>query len=327
MKKAFEYKPDSYECAIKHFYFLYEMQRQVEGINFLRRLQGAKIQGKENTQLVELLLDGFHDHGVGSKILVSSRHTADRQFLIEAYRGAAAAATAQLKLLKAAELELCLANIYYTDLNDVNKATRIWQRHLNMGGRSTKQEGLTGKIRLRSNTALSQVYFRRALASPRGSAEQEAAVKNLEQLVLTKPSSSGEKEVISVNPASRCLGHWYKLAGKVEDAHACFKVHVKRAIEILSDDDPENDIEGYKQLGYVLVATEHNTEAIGLFHMLGVLIIQMMKGIRGEKEEKKEEKAEGHAPKESDRDEEKQDETKGQPDEVSQDQRQDMEIR
>ena len=103
-----------------------------------------------------------------------------------------------------------------------------------------------------------------------GSRHAEEHVKNLEKLVKKRAQSTDDSSTfISVGFPAVILDVWYRLNGLQEDANACFRPWIEEAIQILSDDDPDNDMEVLLKLWKVLFAAGDDKNSIAIMHYLG----------------------------------------------------------
>ena len=100
--------------------------------------------------------------------------------------------------------------------------------------------------------SLCQLYYDKAEAAERAGAQFDHWVAKLE--ALTKISNAQDEQNISTSVASSMmLGLWYRLHGREQDAKLCFRPQILDGIDTLTDDDPENDIDGYITLGLTLL--------------------------------------------------------------------------
>lgn len=72
----------------------------------------------------------------------------------------------------------------------------------------------------------------------------------------------------NLRPATIHLGVLYKRLGKLNEARACFREHVKLGIDMLIDDDDSNDFGAYSALGTVFAAADEDIQASAAFQYL-----------------------------------------------------------
>lgn len=72
---------------------------------------------------------------------------------------------------------------------------------------------------------------------------------------LRKMSIDVENELTDITSPKRALSRYFSLIGKKEEAKEAMKSEVKINLELLSDDDSENDWQGYQGLAICLMYT------------------------------------------------------------------------
>ena len=103
----------------------------------------------------------------------------------------------------------------------------------------------------RTVNALGQLYYDRATTAELDGEDPNVWISKLMNII--KPSKAGnitESNARQTNVLH--LGVWHRLHGRNEEARACFKVRILEAIDILTDDYPENDTYGFEVLAQVL---------------------------------------------------------------------------
>ncbi|KAH0543160.1 hypothetical protein FGG08_002505 [Glutinoglossum americanum] len=199
----------------------------------------------------------------------ASQETNELPFLIDAYHAAIAAAKKELRMVTASLLELCLAGVYYVHGEDQERAVRMWKK-IRKTFAASKVEAEMIFVKDEALTCLARHWFKMALGADKGSSLARRCVDKLERLAKFKVQTAGPPSTfISTNTSSIILGLWYRLNDQTEDARACFRAHVKEAIQILSDGDPGNDFDGYLKLGLVFIAAGDDKNAVAMFQALG----------------------------------------------------------
>lgn len=120
-------------------------------------------------------------------------------------------------------------------------------------------------LRSLSMNQLSQLYFGRAVNLEKQGLSPDPWISKLESLCRQAESSEGDNDVFSKEAASKVLGLWYRLHDRHDKAKACFKATVLEAIDILTDDDPENDWFGYTDLAEALLKAGDKVNASPAF--------------------------------------------------------------
>ena len=246
---------------------LKEQKQDWSGIfDMLRTMKEGKAPGKKYSLLSESLWENPVDFCDYFIILVKATNASNQfPFLTNIYRDAISDARKALKPVIASLLEMCLALVYYRWTHESEKAVGIWGGILSRFS-SSKIEADMGYVKIRASVSLAEHYFNSALDAD-GSLEVDRNIKKLERLAKSKAKSTDElPTVINSNYASLILAIWYRRIGEQEKADACFRVHKKEILQILSDKDPSNDVEGLLRLYQLLAAIGSDKEAIACRH-------------------------------------------------------------
>jgi hypothetical protein len=102
------------------------------------------------------------------------------------------------------------------------------------------------------------------------SAESEKQGNKLEKLVKKRMSNVNEEKFFTTSAPALFLGLWYQLNGRLEEANACFRPFVTNAMQIVSDDDPDNDLEGLSALHLTLCMAGDDSNVIAMSYFMGV---------------------------------------------------------
>ncbi|KAE8376136.1 hypothetical protein BDV26DRAFT_294367 [Aspergillus bertholletiae] len=189
--------------------------------------------------------------------------TDNLDFMVDSWRTAARAARKASKTVTGAQLDLSLARIYSEFLQDQAKAVKHWERIMNTYASST-DETVIGYSKLKASFELAKRFLCDAVEAGIGTAEAEEAGAKLERLKKqVKLNDASVLWMISSTPTI-CLGIYYRLSGREDEARAQFKPSIQRGITILSDDDPENDILGFVDLYNALSSAGDTKNAIAV---------------------------------------------------------------
>lgn len=267
--KAMQNKKDCDFCISVNLYYKMRKEDWSGIFGMLRKMKEEKMPGKKYSLLSESLWENQYEYSEYFEILVKAGKAANEfPFLINVYRDAVSDARKALKPVIASLLEICLAQLYYTWAREPEKALSIWGGILSRFS-SSKVEADMGYVKRMSLLNLAYHYFNCALDAVDGSVEVDKNIKKLERLAKSKAKPTDElSTVINCNPASFTLGIWYRRIGEQEKADACFRVHMKEILQILSDNDPSNDSEGFMRLYQLLAAIGNDKEVIAFTHSL-----------------------------------------------------------
>ena len=220
------------------------------------------------TNLITTISRDFRWQEFFSYVLRASRETEQLPWLQDVYEKAVVATKKRLLPVIATTLEVCLAMIY-----------------MSMGGEEEKLEHLLDNVfkllirpRALENSTLwsceelmAQKYgsycLQKAYSADNDSEEARYAGK-LERFCKIKPKGTDDApEVITTSFLAVYLGLWHHLRGKEEAAREYLKPRLKKALMILSDEDPSNDDHGYSSLAKVLVAAGQDESARAVLHV------------------------------------------------------------
>ncbi|PKX89084.1 uncharacterized protein P174DRAFT_471791 [Aspergillus novofumigatus IBT 16806] len=143
-----------------------------------------------------------------------------------------------------------------------------WMRILNTYG-SAKEEGQIGSAKVIASSKLAQLWLCHAINAGLDSPKAEEYVGRLEQLVSQYRTKDTSALWVAARAWAISLGVWYCLIGQHDDARALLTPSVKQAIQILSDDDPENDDAGLTDLQNALLAAGDAKNVITIAYALG----------------------------------------------------------
>jgi tetratricopeptide (TPR) repeat protein len=240
----------------------YHDAKRYEDIMKLFRGLNEPIEGLDYTRLSESLLEGSYKLGDGHfKIFAQAAFATDElPFAFEMYHNAITAARRLHQSVQAAYLELCLATLYDRYGHDSERAVKIWGKILDTY-RSIKAETKIAGAKRSASISLARYCVKRSVEVGKDSNEAKGCGTILQRLSKVR---TGSQVTIAASASTTMLGAWYKLMGRDEEANACFRVQVKESIRMLSDDDPTNDKEAYRNLAMVLAAAGDDKTAIGL---------------------------------------------------------------
>ncbi|KAK2736232.1 hypothetical protein FQN57_000830 [Myotisia sp. PD_48] len=268
-QQAQRVRPSCNTCTLNILSKMDEMELYGDIIQLLKDMNAKENATKANSVLIDSLWQNSSEEPEYFGIVAKAAHkTNELNFVADVYRSAIRAARKKLKTVVACSLELCLAALYYQHFHEENRAIPVWKKVLETFSVS-KEESEMGFIRKQASIKLARHYFREAVAAGIDSPEAVKHVAELEWLVNGRGNGESNASFIPASASATILGAWYILKGMKEEANVFFKPSIKAALEILSDDDPENDMEGYFGLVSVLIVTRDDRNAIALLHALG----------------------------------------------------------
>jgi tetratricopeptide (TPR) repeat protein len=242
----------------------YQVAKRHEDIMKLFRSLNSLIEGLNYTRMSESLLTEGNcrfNKGYFQVFAQAALTTDELPFAFEMYRNAITAARRLHKPVQAAQLELCLASLYDRYSHDSERAARMWEKVLETYRSNIKAETQIAEAKRAASICLARYCVKRSVEVGKDSSEAERCGAILQRLSKVR---AGSQVTIAASESTTMLGAWYKLMGRDEEADACFRVQVKESIRMLSDDDPTNDKEAYRNLAMVLAAAGDDKTAIGL---------------------------------------------------------------
>ncbi|KAF7179313.1 hypothetical protein CNMCM7691_008246 [Aspergillus felis] len=269
IKRALAVNPWCSRCTYTILRFQNETKRFDETIYLVKEFADAQVPDKEYNRLTDFL---WQMPTVGDEVLehlaAAGQATGNLDLIVRSYRDAARAARKSSMTVVAADLDLSLARLYSEYTREEDKATKRWERILNTYG-SAKEEGEIGSSKVYASSKLAQLWLCHAVDAGVGSPEAEEYISRLEQLVARYKTEDTSAFWIAARARAISLGLWYRLTGRHDEARALLAPSVKRAIQILSDDDPENDSAGLTDLQNALLAAGDVKNVIAISYVLG----------------------------------------------------------
>ncbi|KAL4952200.1 NACHT and TPR domain protein [Aspergillus filifer] len=214
-------------------------------IELLIQLDESTVPGEDHSKLTQALLDtpdlnnNFFD--IAAAAATATGHL---NLMLQSWKTAAKAARNELQSITSAELELCIGKLYSEYLYDTRRAMKQWEQILSIYA-SSKGEGRIGVIKNEAAHQLARQLLNDAVEAEIGSPEATAIGARLEKVV--KRYTTGSLWWLdSLGAVS--LGVYYRLNGQEAEARDQFRPLLKRGLDALSDDDPDNDIYGFNDL-------------------------------------------------------------------------------
>lgn len=137
----------------------------------------------------------------------------------------------------------------YADKMD--EAVEVYETALERLPKQKTRYGFSS-LRLTFKDRLCQLYYHKAKAAECAGTHFDHWVSKLEGLAKTS-NAQGVQDVSASEDSSLMLGLWYRLHGREQEAKLCFRTQILNGIDILTDDDPENDLDGYMTLAHTLL--------------------------------------------------------------------------
>ncbi|KAJ5093886.1 hypothetical protein N7456_009747 [Penicillium angulare] len=268
-QKSFELDLHCEECITSVLFHLHLDQQYENYISFMRRMAKIPMLNNDWTQLDQSINERPWPRCGFFRLTASSAFKAkDIPFMIDAWSSARSVARKESETARVACLDLCLARIYKEFAHDKAKAISIWENVFEAFV-DTKDDGFPALIKVLATNSLAIHFLSEAIDAGVGTPEAEPQLAQLERLsarmkIKMKSSFWADSYAQFFAP-----GVYYRLAGEYTKFQAYFKPVIKRAVEILSDDDPGNDREGLVALLGAMIAAGDSGRVIALSYSLG----------------------------------------------------------
>lgn len=271
-QKYFRLNRDSISTAQMIIWFLSEdPERQHEIIIFLKELQADVVPKTGLSRLVQFpdgsyILDDSDTYSVAVQV---ARKTGDLDLIRETL-------LASIKSAKASNdvgYLLChLALLTRQEYRDEPTAVRIWEHVIELNHRSPITSG-SSSATLMASRNLEVVYYDRALEAERDSLRRKSGIKMLENIAKGLPTSAKIVEedtpfALTTHHTTLVLGQLYQMIGAKSKARECFEIHVRLAVDLLTDDTAENDSQGYWILFSVFIRVKDDENAFAAISLL-----------------------------------------------------------
>ncbi|KAF2740355.1 hypothetical protein EJ04DRAFT_548404 [Polyplosphaeria fusca] len=149
------------------------------------------------------------------------------------------------------------------------EAIELWEQLTDL----LKNKGFTSHTQVLAARRLARIYIARAIeAGP----ESEVAAAMLEKVRTVAavpndedfPDEEGYVFGLSTSQVRSLLGRYYSRVGYTEQAKVLLKHNVDIGIKLLSDDDDENDYQGYRKLGDAFMDFRDDANAIAAWSLI-----------------------------------------------------------
>ncbi|KAI9829183.1 MAG: hypothetical protein M1826_005778 [Phylliscum demangeonii] len=271
------------QCSKLQIRLLLESGKYAEAFALLRQLEAEELAGEGGySTLVQCFHDDEDDNGVDMSDYVthqSLRRAAqtvhETAYLNHCYELAILAAKQKGEVGLWARMRTCHGQFLWELNLDLPRAIRIWEQIVHHAAVANKHDTALAKARRLASEELSMVEFSQALAAHRAGTDCAPFVAAMERLAAEPgattttrayPSPALDDPYGSDN-AALVLAAFYRIQGRPEEARARLRSKVIRALDILTDDDEENDADGFAQLSHTLYRFGDDVNAAAAWHL------------------------------------------------------------
>jgi tetratricopeptide (TPR) repeat protein len=258
-QEAFEANHSDYDTALKIIVLLKKQEKIRELFDFLDRMNG-EMDDHGLTRLIAM----YHQHSDNpahhDTISFTAQSLNKLDVIKNLYQSAIEAATgnsSKLMVLVALRHWYGLTLFYYCKSEEDRKAA------IEVLEKNTAMFSTNWNVRYvcsRTAKTLAFVYLEQAKCA---GLKSDAAEEYLKKLLNLSNRDSAELDITLL------LGRLHLLRDNEDEARACLKDYAKIALDLLSDDDPDNDWQGYLKLAETLSAFGDDKNAIAAWCLIG----------------------------------------------------------
>ena len=269
-REILENDPEEYKTALALITLLKKQEKFSEIIQFLLDMNKTM-----NEQGLSRLIAMYHkyadDPTYHDTISFAAQQSNSLKVIREAYQNAVEAAKED-----ASKLAILVALRYWYGLTlfhdhhaqeDQDEAVNFWEQNIAVADPSRRWDW--GIVFTRRVTAakLASVYLQRAKEAGFQSLTAQEYLKRL--TFLSRGRIGGNEEEVIYQDIPLLLGRLYYLMGQEPQAKESMRGHVRVALDLLSDDDPSNDWQGYLALAVTLAPLNDDVNALAAWSLIG----------------------------------------------------------
>ncbi|KAJ5811489.1 hypothetical protein N7474_007790 [Penicillium riverlandense] len=256
--------PDDYESAFDMTSILYDKGSYAQLVEFLEGLKRSKDEVTGLDRRTRIFHEYYWSDDYHGTIAAAGRSLDGISIttLKDSYRTAIDAAEKKIQLatdqldreeekyareIMAMLMHYCAKFFYnnYTCAEEKEMALSMWVRIIQLD--ETEMSWYLGRAKLYATRDLSNLYFEKALQAGPGTEPAAKYIDDLEHLATLKSDGNLTDQPKEKYP-QQLLARYYGLCGKTEKAKNVIRAFVKTNLDLLSDDDPSNDWQGFKGL-------------------------------------------------------------------------------
>ncbi|KAI9833813.1 MAG: hypothetical protein M1826_006336 [Phylliscum demangeonii] len=259
-------------CSKFQIRLLLESGKYAVAVALLRQLEAEEMPGEgEYSTLVQCFHDDEFNHATHLSLRRAAQTVHETAYLNHCYELAILAAKQKGEVGLWALMRTRHGQFLWELNLDLKRAIRIWEQIVHQAVVANKHDTALAKARVLASEELSMVEFFQALAAHRAGTDCAPFVAAMERLAaergatMTSPAALDDS-YWSETPAL-VLAAFYRIQGRLEEARARLRSEVIRALDILTDDDEENDAEGFVRLSFTLYRFGDDVNAAAAWHL------------------------------------------------------------
>jgi tetratricopeptide (TPR) repeat protein len=258
--------PEAWDLAVALMDALRAEKKYVQIMNFIEELSNDWIDGFGGSRLTKMSHELAYTWAYHDIIFQAAKATENLPLVMKAYENAIDRAKAD-PIDQADMGRIYVINqlshhygilLFYSDAKDGREeAVRLWEQ--NLCDTIGKTGDLPEMIHYRSREKLCLAYLQNAKIAELDAEVKKSNMRKLADLSID-PNSGGFGAPLSHDP-KLIIGRCFHLLQQEEEAMASLRGHVKIALDLLSDDDPTNDWQGYRNLATILTYIDDDLNA------------------------------------------------------------------
>lgn len=243
------------------------------------RLGATNLGDGEENMLSRLFLDfdGTSHDIIGN----AAREVAQPEYIVHAMEDAIVAAERRNNAELVATQRRELADFLHRHMFKTDRAMEVLEEALNSSLTRKSTYDVCSQRRFIVQR-LSQIYYDNAIAGESHREPFDHWISKIKNLAKSCMAADG-KDILSTKEALIMLGLWYRKHGNLDGAKFCLGPRILEGIDMLTDDDPENDVWAYSTLAETLLKAGDRENA-GAAFAVTVAPLDKLKAIRQEKQ-------------------------------------------
>ncbi|KIX04226.1 uncharacterized protein Z518_07780 [Rhinocladiella mackenziei CBS 650.93] len=267
--------PDDYDTVFQKIMALGRQEHHLQVIEFLQQLQTEKDPAQGISRLSLTFHENVFERDFHSAIIVAGKRTDSLSFIKSAYQAAIEeamdpgylsdeeSAKAQYRVMLTCQLaEMLYKNPH--DSEDREEAINLWENCI-----ADAVDIDFSLPRYAAGKSLSPVYYEKLCEGSPGSEETTQTINKLLQLSVASNDFSESDAYASTLDTRLIVGRYYTKVGMDKEAKDCLRSHVKVGVDLLSDEDPSNDWQGYLRLGMALMYYGDDDNSLAAWSLIG----------------------------------------------------------
>lgn len=191
---------------------------------------------------------------------IGTRRSEELPFLVDMLKSAIATARIQHQTISCGLLEIVLARLHDYSNYHTERAVQIWENHLNTH-LSMKERMDAAIITSVSLADYARHCLQRSVELGRDAAKTRDYGALIERLLEVDTCL----EFPDPFAPPRILGAWHKFMEQDEEAQVFFRQPLKQCLQMLSDDDPLNDVDAFVELSRTLIMAEDEENLMAVY--------------------------------------------------------------